>query len=268
MEHRNEARPVVIVRGTGDVGSAVAHVLLRQGYAVILHDVPHPAHSRRDMAFTNAAYGETVELSGVLAKPADSPSALHIMLECHRAIPVVTTPIETLLAEIQTDALVDARMRKRTIPERQRALVPLTIGLGPNFVAGDQVDLVIETSWGDRLGQVIRSGGSLPLSGDPREMGGYTRERCVYSPVAGTFETSVNIGDRVRQGDPVGSIGHIQILAPLSGHLRGLAHTGATVLTGTKIVEIDPRPDALPAVGLGERPLRIAAGVLAALQPD
>ena len=30
---------VIVVRGTGDVGSAIASVLFRAGYRVVLHDV-------------------------------------------------------------------------------------------------------------------------------------------------------------------------------------------------------------------------------------
>ena len=41
-------------------------------------------------------------------------------------------------------------MRKRAVPERQRGIAPLTIGLGPNFIAGDTADLAIATMWGER----------------------------------------------------------------------------------------------------------------------
>ena len=40
----------VLVRGCGDVGSAVAHRLYDAGYRVFMHDVPAPAHTRRGMA--------------------------------------------------------------------------------------------------------------------------------------------------------------------------------------------------------------------------
>jgi xanthine dehydrogenase accessory factor len=48
-------------------------------------------------------------------------------------------------------------MRKRDVPEVQRGLAPLTIGLGPNFLAGGNVDVGIERHWDD-LGRVIREG--------------------------------------------------------------------------------------------------------------
>jgi hypothetical protein len=74
-------------------------------------------------------------------------------------------------------AIVDARMRKRAVPEAQRGLAPMTIGLGPNFVAGETVDLAIETMWGDQLGAIIETGATLPLAGEPRPIGGVGRGR-------------------------------------------------------------------------------------------
>ena len=42
-------------------------------------------------------------------------------------------------------------------------LAPLTIGLGPNFVAGETIDIVVETSW-EQLGHVVTRGSALPLA--------------------------------------------------------------------------------------------------------
>jgi xanthine dehydrogenase accessory factor len=47
-------------------------------------------------------------------------------------------------------ALIDPRVRKRAVPERLRGMAPLTIGLGPNFVAGETVDLAIESTYAER----------------------------------------------------------------------------------------------------------------------
>jgi xanthine dehydrogenase accessory factor len=47
--------------------------------------------------------------------------------------------------------------------------------------------------------------------------------------------------------------------------LRGLTHTGVDVAQRTKVIEVDPRGDPAAAFGLGERPKRIAEGVLKAL---
>ena len=47
----------------------------------------------------------------------------------------------------------------------------MTIVLVPNFNAVHNVDLPIETSWGDRLGAIIERGPTLPFAGEPRALG-------------------------------------------------------------------------------------------------
>ena len=56
------------------------------------------------------------------------------------------------------------------------------------------------------------------------------------------------------------------LVAPLTGVLRGLTRDGVSVGVGTKVIEVDPRGPAAVVAGIGERPSRIAAGVLAAVQ--
>jgi chromate transport protein ChrA len=256
---------VVLVRGTGDVGSAVAALLSRAGHGVVLHDVSAPTHTRRGMSFADALYHGTAELEGLLAKRAPSLRDLPRMLRCRRALPVVDSPLEEVIARARPQVMVDARMRKHERPELQRGLTPLTIGLGPNFEAGANVDVAIETAWGDCLGAVITSGQTRPLSGEPMAIAGHARDRYVYAPLAGVFATRFTIGDRVLQGQEVGRVGGIAIRAPLDGCLRGITHDGASVIEGTKILEVDPRGLPGASHGVGDRPRRIAEGVLQAI---
>jgi xanthine dehydrogenase accessory factor len=53
--------------------------------------------------------------------------------------------------------------------------------------------------------------------------------------------------------------------APIGGVLRGLTRSGVEVTERTKVIEVDPRGDPAAAFGSGERPRRIAEGVLKAL---
>jgi len=53
--------------------------------------------------------------------------------------------------------------------------------------------------------------------------------------------------------------------APIGGVLRGLTRSGVNVTARTKVIEVDPRGDPAGVFGLGERPRRIAEGVLKAL---
>ena len=261
----NGGMATLLVLGTGDIGSAVAHALVKAGHAVVLHDDPKPAHPRRGMAFTDALFDGAAVLESLLAKRAPSLPDLAPMIACRRAIPVSDFPFGRTLRLVAPDVLVDARVRKHSAAQPIRGLAPLTVGLGPGFAAGDQADLAIETGWGESLGQPIRAGAARAYGGEPRNLGGHGRERFVYAPARGLFRTPLAIGTAVAKGEEVGRIGSLAILAPFAGVLRGLTHDGAAVAVGTKIVEVDSRADPGAAFGIGERPRRIAQGVLEAV---
>ena len=253
----------VLIRGCGDVGSAVAHLLLRSGHEVVVHDVALPAAPRRGMAFADAMFDGACELDGVRAQRVDDVADL---LPGAGEVALTAAPLADVLAAVEPDVLVDARMRKRAQPESQRGLAPLTIGLGPNFVAGETTDLAIETQWGDELGTVVERGATRRLGGEPRALEGHARDRFVYAPAAGIMRTRAQIAQPVTAGEAVAAIDDQPLLAPLDGILRGLVHDGVPVDAGAKVLEVDPRGDVGKVVGIGPRPRRIAAGVLEALR--
>jgi xanthine dehydrogenase accessory factor len=255
----------VIVRGAGDIGSAVAVRLRQAGRAVVLHDDPRPAHARRGMAFTDALFDGACTLEGLRAKRARTVADVARMVACGHAVPVSDSPFAEVAAALRPDAIVDARMRKHAAPEPLRGMARLSVGLGPGFVAGVNADLVVETAWGDSLGTVIREGAARELAGEPRPLAGHGRDRYVYAPADGTFRTALAIGAKVEAGQEVARLGEAVIRAPLAGILRGLTHDGAEVRAGAKVVEVDPRGDPAAAFGIGERPDRIAAAVVAAV---
>ncbi len=258
---------VVVVFGANDVASAVAHRLFTAGHAVVLAEGPAPAVTRRGMAFADAVFDGQAELAGLRARRVESVAEVRALLASRAAIPVlVGWRPRNLAGALRPDILVDARMRKRAQPEVLRGLAPLTIGLGPGFVAGEQVDLAVETAWGEDLGRVIARGATRQLEGEPREIAGHTRDRYVYAPIAGVFETARRIGELVEAGEPLAHIGEVVLRAPLSGAVRGLTRSGVPVSAGTKVIEIDPRGEAGQVYGIGERPARIAEGVLAAIR--
>ena len=251
-----------LVRGCGDIGSAVAHALISAGHAVVIHDVAAPGFARRGMAFTDAMFDDGATLEGVTGRRTQDIFSIRRMFDRREEILLVAGSFARLLDYLRPQVLIDARMNKRSVPERQAGLAPLTIGLGPNFVAGETADLVVETAW-EALGRIIASGSSLPLAGEPRPINGYGRERYVYAPAEGRFETGCEIGGKVARGEPVAIIGTDIIRAPIDGCLRGITHGGAAVKAGTKVVEIDPRGDPAKAFGIAERPAKLALAVLA-----
>jgi xanthine dehydrogenase accessory factor len=218
------------------------------------------------MAFTDAIFDGECELEGVRAHCLDDLAALSLALDEGSAVPVTTLDLGAVLDALHPSVLVDARMRKRARPEPQLELAPLTIGLGPGFVAGETAHLAIETRWGDELGTVITSGPTQALAGEPRSFDGHARDRFVYAPAAGVFRTAAAIGQRVRQDEPVAAIDGEQLTAPLDGILRGLTHDGVPVEAGAKVLEVDPRGELEAVVGLGRRPRKIAEGVAEAIE--
>jgi xanthine dehydrogenase accessory factor len=243
----------VLVRGIGDVGSAVAHALRGAGHTLVLHDVPAPPVHRRKMSFADALFDGSATLDGLVCVRVDDVAGLSAGLVA------TALPYADMRAAFRPDVLVDARLRKRAVPEDQRGEAPLVIGLGPGFDAWKNCHVAVETSWA-ALGRVVRDGATLDLAGEPKALGGAGRERLVYASVAGTFRTRAAIGERVEAGDPVGAVGDATIAAPLAGAIRGLVHDGVVVAAGTKLLEIDPRPEA-DVAGLGERPRAVAAAV-------
>lgn len=260
------SKRLILIRGSGDVASAVAHCLFQKGYGVVLHDSPLPSATRRRMAFTDAIFDGRAELEGIEAVRADSMTRLAHLVHERQAIAITTLDFDAVLRSLQPLILVDARMRKHAQPEPQIHLAPLTIGLGPNFIAGETVYLAIETAWGEDLGKVIRQGATMPLAGEPQTIAGHARDRYVYAPVSGIFETGYQIGDAVLEGQTVANIGEVLLKAPIGGVLRGLTHNGVPVASGTKVIEVDPRKEGAQVAGIGERPRRIAEGVCKAVQ--
>lgn len=254
-----------LVRGSGDIGSAVAHALKARGLPVAVHDVAAPAYPRRGMAYVDALFDGAALLEGVPARRVADTLALRAMAFRGAAIPVFAGRLEDALETLGADVLVDARMRKRDAPEVQLGLAALTLGLGPGFAAGDNVDFAIETAWGETLGAVIGRGATLPLCGEPRMILGHSRARFVYAPSAGQIHSERSIGDPVRRGEEIARLAGSVLRAPFDGVLVGLTRPGVAVREGAKVIEVDPRGERSVAFGIGERGRAIAQGVLHAI---
>jgi xanthine dehydrogenase accessory factor len=256
----------ILVRGSGDVGSAVAHALFADGYAVLIHDSTKPTATRRKMSFCDAIFDGSATLAGIQGRFLSDVSEIASHLASHDLIPITALDLSDVLDAIQPEVLVDARMRKHDQPETQITLAPFTIGLGPNFIAGVTVHVAVETGWNEELGKVIWHGSTKPLEGEPQTIAGHARDRYVYAPIAGIFHTASRIGDMVAAGQKIANIGDTLLHAPISGIIRGLTHDGVPVAQKTKVIEVDPRGEQSKVIGIAERPRRIALGVLEAIR--
>lgn len=256
----------VYIKGAGDIASAVGHRLFREGYSVAFIESSAPTTPRRYMSFAQAVFDGEAELENVRAVRVDNANGLKSIIERHEAIPILVNEPDDISSLFQPEILIDARMRKKAIPEIQIHQAPLTIGLGPNFRAGQTTHIVIETNWGDNLGKIIYEGESEPYTGRPREVEGFANERYTYAPCDGIWHTPLDIGTPINAGNILGSVGSVVLRAEIDGIVRGITKDGLNVRVGTKVVDIDPRGDERLVKGIGERPRRIAEGVLQAIR--
>ena len=62
-----DLKPLVIVRGGGDLATGTIHKLYREGYQVAILETEHPACIRRQVSFCEAIYEGKMEVEGVTA---------------------------------------------------------------------------------------------------------------------------------------------------------------------------------------------------------
>lgn len=252
-------RPRILIRGTGEIASAAAHLLHQTGAAVALQTSRPPVAIRRTMAFSDAVFDGVASLEGLTSSRIRSGGELN-GLWAAGDIPLLYCDFAEAVAACQWGVLVDARMNKQVVPENQIGLAPLVIGMGPGCTVGSNVDMAIETSW-EALGQIIRHGATLPLRGEPRAVLGHARDRFRYAPKAGIIRAEAEIGQVVGPGEIIAWVDDVPVVAVFEGVVRGLTHDGVPVEAGNKIAEIDPRIGSVRLAGIDERPRRIAEAV-------
>lgn len=144
-------------------------------------------------------------------------------------------------------------------------MAPCVIALGPGFRAGYDVDAVIETNRGPRLGRVVWEGSAEPDTGNPGNIAGHDSDRVLRAPCDGVLHAHRAIGELISQGEIVADVSGTAITAAFDGLLRGLARSGLSVRHGTKIGDLDPRSDPSLASLVSDKSLAVAGGVLEAI---
>ncbi|MBC7222128.1 EF2563 family selenium-dependent molybdenum hydroxylase system protein [Candidatus Bipolaricaulota bacterium] len=253
---------VVFVRGAGDVGTVVGVLLHALGYKLIYTELPKPTTLRWAVSFSEAIYRGEWEVEGVVARRAPSPAEAKRLVE--EGFVAVLAPEGEALREIAPEILIDARMAKRNLGT-SISEAPLVVGLGPGFTAGVDCHAVVETLEGPDLGRVYLLGSALPPTHRPCAVEGLRVERVVRAPCSGVFFPRCTIGDLVKEGEPIARVDGTELLAPISGVVRGVLHEGLEVRPGMKVLEIDPRPDPTLPFKIATRSLKIAEGVVEAI---
>lgn len=261
-------KELVIVRGGGDLATGTIVKLIKCGYRVLLLETDEPSAIRRNVAFSEAVYEGSQTVEDVTARLAGNlEEAESIMNE--GCVAVLVDPKASCLKKLEASVLIDGILAKRNLGTNRR-MAPVTIGLGPGFTAGKDVDAVIETMRGHNLGRVILKGDAIPNTGIPGAVAGVTKERVIHAPVEGILRNVCRITDAVNKEQIIAYVetseGNVEIKATISGLLRGLIRDGYRVTRGFKIADIDPRIEEYEnCFTISDKARCIAGGVLEAI---
>lgn len=240
MERENQW---IFVRGGGDIATGTIYKLHKSGYPVLVLEIENPSAIRRQVAFSEAVYDGESQIEGVTCVRVENFEQAKVVAK-EGKIPLLVDGKCDILKEVTPWAVVDAILAKRNLGTN-RAMAKKTIGLGPGFVAGEDVDLVIETMRGHNLGRIIESGMATPNTGVPGMIAGFGKERVLHANCDGTLYGRVKIGDTVQKGQVIAVIQDGEkeeaVRASLTGLVRGLIRDGYPVTKGFKIADIDPR---------------------------
>ncbi len=232
---------MIIVRGGGDIATGSIYRLYKCGYRVLILETEYPTAIRRRVAFSDAIYKGESSVEGVICRKIQDLS------ECEKVwdkgeIPMIVDPRGDSIQKLHPDAVLDAILAKKNLGTN-RNMAPLTLALGPGFIAGEDVDYVIETMRGHKLARIISQGPAMKNTGTPGVIAGYGKERVIHAPADGVIRLHTDIGDIVEKDQVLAMIGDVPVPATLTGVLRGIIPDGFPVTKGLKIADIDPRKE-------------------------
>jgi xanthine dehydrogenase accessory factor len=260
---------LIVLRGGGDLASGVAVRLHRAGFQLIILELERPLAVRRSVSFSEAVYEGVQNIEGITARLV-SADQIQATLETGE-IPVLVDPQANILrnqflTSPQSTIVVDARLLK-VEPEPLGVNIPLHIGLGPGFNAGENCHAVIETRRSHTLGRVYWSGSTQADSGEPDG----DRRRVLRAIHDGVLIAHAAIGDHLEEGQLIAEIetrdgnDNFPIASPFDGMLRGLIRPGIEVTKGMKIGDVDRRNDNAMCVLVSDKALAVGGSVLEAL---
>ena len=261
-------KDLIIVRGGGDLATGTIYKLKKSGFPVLILEVKKPSAIRRNVAFSEAIYQEQQTVEDMTCFRADSLQQAENFLQEDK-LTILVDPKGEAIAKLKPLGVVDAIIAKRNLGTA-KTMAPITVALGPGFVAGEDVDAVVETKRGHNLGRVIWSGSAAPNTGVPGLIGGFGKERVMHSPAQGILKNVKKITDTVTKGEVIAVIetesAVVPVEASLDGILRGLIRDGYPVTKGFKIADIDPRSEEYEnCFTISDKARCIAGGVLEAI---
>lgn len=232
---------IILVRGAGDIATGVIQKLHRCGFKVVATEIEKPMAVRRTVSLSEAIYEGNYKVEDVEAILVSDIEEINIAWNLKK-VPIFIDPNLEILNFLKPDVIVDAIIAKKNLGINKN-LCKNTIALGPGFIAGEDVDIVIETNRGHDLARLIFEGSASPNTGIPGETCGFSTERVLYAPCDGVIENYFDICDFVKKNEVISEVNGIEVKAEIEGVLRGLIRNKSKVKKGMKIGDIEPRTE-------------------------
>ncbi len=251
---------LVIFRGGGDIATGSIQKVYRSGFRVLILEKDKPLCIRRHVACASAMFEGEVQIEDIKVKRVYDLAGIEKAFK-EDYIPIIADEKGEYIEKLKPLALVDAILAKKNLGTK-KDMAPITIGLGPGFTAGSDVDLVIETNRGHDLGRLIFEGKAEVNTGQPGNIQGFTIERLLRSPGHGQIEVLKDIGQVVKKGQVLALVDGKEVRSGLDGMVRGMIGNGSIVSKGLKIGDVDPRVVKENAYTISDKARAIGGGVL------
>ena len=261
---------LIVVRSGGELASGIVHTLYRSGFRVLILEQARPSATRRRVTFSDAMYRGEATVERVTCYRAQNLEDAKKRLKNGELV-MLEDPAAKCVRALRPQILVDAITAHQNKGTR-RDMADHTIGLGPGFCAGRDVDVVVETMRGHNLGRLIYEGFSAREQDIENSTVGYARnvEHLLFAPEDGQLEMLRSISLMVKRGE---SLAHlhtkdgqiIELKATIDGVLRGALHTGSQVVKGQKVADIHPTMGQEECFTISDKARCIAGSVLEAV---
>lgn len=254
---------LIMIRGAGDIATGAAVRLFRAGFDIVLTEIDKPTAIRRSVSFSEAVYNRNAFVEGIECVLVATEEEVAATIKAKK-IPLIIDADAKMAQFIKPDILVDAILAKCNLGTNIH-MANIVVALGPGFEAGVDCHAVIETMRGHDLGRVYYEGCTIPNTGIPGDIAGYTERRVLRAPCDGVFHSDKHIGDKVSVGEVIAYASETEIFASINGVLRGVLPNGITVYRGMKCGDIDPRGVEKHCFSVSDKARSVGGGVLEAI---
>jgi len=252
--------PFVLIRGAGEMASAIAARLYRANIRrICLIDLENPLCVRRQVSFCPALLSDGASVEGIVSRKAKDIREMRALWQENKIAVMHLQDWDR--SDGRPDIVVDAILAKKNLGTTM-ADADLVVALGPGFEAGHDCHRIIETNRGHDLGRIIDKGVAAPDTGIPGAIAGETKRRLLRAPCTGVFRSKAEIGGFLHKGDIAGHVGDQPVVVEIDGMIRGLIQTETKVSAGLKLGDIDPRGEQSFCNTISDKARAISGSVL------